>query len=114
MPYKDHEKKKAYLDRYNAKRYSDPEWSHKQYLRVKARRERLAEWFRMKKAELHCGRCPEDEPYCLDFHHKDPKEKETTMARAIHYGWSIERIEKEIAKCEVLCANCHRKVHKPA
>lgn len=48
---------------------------------------------------------------CLEFHHKDPSKKEVTLSRAVNNGWSIERMEKEIAKCVVLCANCHRKLH---
>jgi hypothetical protein len=27
-------------------------------------------------------------------------------------SWSLERLNKEICKCQVLCANCHRKCHK--
>jgi hypothetical protein len=49
---------------------------------------------------------------CLDFHHADPAEKDIDPAQAVSLkGWSIDRIRAEIAKCAVLCANCHRKAH---
>ena len=25
--------------------------------------------------------------------------------------WSLDRIKSEAAKCDILCANCHRKLH---
>jgi predicted HNH restriction endonuclease len=25
--------------------------------------------------------------------------------------WPLERVREELAKCELLCANCHRKLH---
>lgn len=43
----------------------------------------------------------------LDFDHLNPKEKEFTIGtKYCHKPW-IE-ILKEIQKCRVLCANCHR------
>lgn len=51
-------------------------------------------------------------PVCLEFHHIiNPKDKEFSPANAYSWGWGIERIKKEISKCIVLCANCHRKLH---
>jgi hypothetical protein len=47
----------------------------------------------------------------LEFHHREPKLKEIVVSKALDWGWSIERILNEIAKCDVLCANCHRKQH---
>lgn len=34
-------------------------------------------------------------------------DKEIDISRAIRAGWSQKRIETEIAKCELVCANCH-------
>ena len=62
------------------------------------------------KAERGCQHCPERDPVCLDLHHRDPKEKEVTISQVI-VRWSLQRLEVELAKCDVLCANCHRKLH---
>lgn len=61
------------------------------------------------KRENGCQRCHEHDPKCLDFHHVDATEKEFNIARM--RGWARERIFAEIAKCCVLCSNCHRKLH---
>ena len=58
-----------------------------------------------------CSRCPEKHVACLEFHHLDPSQKDITLSMSATNGWSFERIEKEAAKCILLCANCHRKEH---
>lgn len=45
----------------------------------------------------------------LDFHHKDPLLKDSTIKDMLHYGW--KRVEKELEKCILVCANCHRELH---
>jgi hypothetical protein len=45
------------------------------------------------------------------FHHDDPRQKEITIAQAVLGGWPKQRILDEVAKCHVLCANCHAKHH---
>lgn len=57
-----------------------------------------------------CYFCKESELCCLDFHHKNPAEKGFSLSYARWFKWS--KIENEIKKCIVLCANCHRKLHK--
>lgn len=47
----------------------------------------------------------------LDFHHIDPKIKTKTVARMTSNSTSNIKIEAEIDKCIVLCANCHREFH---
>ena len=42
----------------------------------------------------------------LDFDHI--KNKKYNVSRMIHDGFSWKAIKKEIEKCEVVCANCHR------
>jgi hypothetical protein len=46
----------------------------------------------------------------LDFHHKDPTEKEFTIAHARLTTFN-EKIKMELDKCSLLCANCHRETH---
>ena len=54
-----------------------------------------------------CCICGETELCCLDFHHLRDKEFELAKAPDV----SKERLYKELEKCIVLCANCHRKLH---
>jgi hypothetical protein len=74
----------------------------------KARREWNAEYIERIKAERGCSRCGIKDPDVLVFHHLDPSTKVDDLSRM--RGWSVERIDAEIAKCEVLCHNCHFKL----
>tara|TARA_Y100001963_G_scaffold148796_1_gene227243 strand:+ start:56 stop:541 length:486 start_codon:yes stop_codon:yes gene_type:complete len=56
-----------------------------------------------------CSTCGESNPIVLEFHHLNPKEKRNDVSNMATHGYSIESIEKEIEKCIILCANCHRK-----
>lgn len=60
---------------------------------------------------LHCGL--ETEFYSIyDFHHKDPKEKDSLISQIMNKKSNFELIKKELDKCELLCSNCHRIVHE--
>jgi len=54
--------------------------------------------------------CNETEPCCLSFHHKNG-DKTGNISDMVNRGYSISRIQKEIDKCDVLCLNCHAKLH---
>ena len=58
-----------------------------------------------------CVGCALREPVdALEFHHLDPKTKEFGIStEGIPRRW--DKIETELAKCVLLCANCHREVH---
>ena len=56
-------------------------------------------------------KCGEKRSYLLDFHHLDPTQKDSTVARLTSSSSSKQRIQDEIDKCIVLCANCHREFH---
>lgn len=75
------------------------------------RKKDLREEFNEYKKTLCCSKCGENRWYVLDFHHRNPKEKDTEVSYMIGSGRSIESIKKEIEKCDVLCANCHREIH---
>lgn len=47
----------------------------------------------------------------LEFHHKDPKEKESQLDMRTLSNSSMEWILEEFNKCKVLCSNCHREEH---
>ena len=73
-------------------------------------RRRNKEWLDKYKDELECEVCGENRHWVLDFHHKDPSEKEEGVSRLVRSA-GIDRVLQEIDKCIVLCANCHRDLH---
>lgn len=46
-------------------------------------------------------------PCVYDFHHENGSDKDASVSRL--QTW--EKIEKELQKCVMLCANCHRLRH---
>jgi hypothetical protein len=54
-----------------------------------------------------CVDCGEKDIVVLDFDHLRDKDKNVSQLFAQGHSW--ERIEKEINKCAVRCANCHRR-----
>lgn len=58
-----------------------------------------------------CQQCGEMDPACLDFHHLNPEEKSFNVGGLKGGLHNPEKVREEIAKCVVLCANCHRKLH---
>lgn len=83
----------------------------KSILAVRDRTNTIKEQFRQWKSTLNCQICSETEEVCLDFHHIDPTTKEAGVAKLLERGSKLQIIQ-EINKCVVLCACCHRKVHK--
>ncbi len=68
-------------------------------------------WFDDYKKTLKCEVCGYDKcPEALDFHHKDGKKKEMNISQSLNRKGK-EEILKELEKCIVLCANCHREFH---
>jgi hypothetical protein len=58
--------------------------------------------------EHHCVDCGESDIMVLEFDHRDGRDKEDEVARLIGTGeWA--KLAAEIAKCDVRCANCHRR-----
>ena len=109
MPHKDPEERRKYKKQWNKDYYA----SHKkeEYDRTRKRKREMHQWYRKLKENLKCEKCGEDHVACIVFHHKDPSQKEILLSLCVNQGWGPERILKEIAKCDVLCENCHRKLH---
>jgi len=66
--------------------------------------------FRQKLAEIKeksgCKDCGVTNHIVLDFDHL--KDKKYNISQMIRDGFSWKSIMKEVEKCEVVCANCHR------
>ena len=56
-----------------------------------------------------CARCGFKHIAAMDFHHRDPETKIDSIGNMD--GASVEKIKEEVAKCDVLCSNCHRILH---
>ena len=74
----------------------------------KQRRDKYKKPFYDYKLEMGCEMCGYNEhSAALQFDHIDPSTKEATIADMIRSGKKAEAVWAEIAKCRVLCANCH-------
>lgn len=49
----------------------------------------------------------------LEFHHINPDEKEFQLDMRKFSNTTLEKLQKEIDKCMLLCVNCHRELHHP-
>lgn len=56
-----------------------------------------------------CIDCKEYDPIVLEFDHKNRNTKTHQISKMINSSYSWERILKEIKKCDIRCANCHRR-----
>jgi hypothetical protein len=60
--------------------------------------------------KLACTKCGYDKCVAsLDLHHRNPSEKEHNPSKMLTH--SKDKILNEFAKCDLLCANCHRELH---
>ena len=60
-----------------------------------------------------CVDCEEDDPVVLTFDHRDVADKVDEVCNMIRNACSLDRIQREIERCDVRCANCHlRKTHQ--
>jgi hypothetical protein len=71
-----------------------------------ARYRRNHEYLDGLKRESGCVRCGERHPDCLEFHHRDGEPVKRVSCRC-QGGWKA--LLAEVEKCDILCANCHRK-----
>lgn len=80
------------------------------YLKVKQHRRNKKKILAAMYLGGRCVICGYDTSYkALDFHHKNPKNKDFTICTSLNKSWA--NIKAELDKCELLCANCHRERH---
>ena len=73
-------------------------------------RKKIKEWA-IKYKGGQCENCGYNKCYeALDFHHRDKTQKDFCISdRNLTLHW--DEIKKELDKCSLLCANCHREEH---
>jgi len=96
-----------YHRNYYAKR--SPEAKARKQALQKERAQKNIIALREYKAEVGCLVCGEKDPIVLDFDHREQSEKSLTFGNACRLGYSLAKLMAEAEKCDVLCANCHRR-----
>lgn len=90
--------------------YADNRRAHLE--NVQRRKKRVAVEIRLWLADYllahPCVDCGERDPIVLEFDHVRGFKK-ASIADMLTRGFSLQAIEAELAKCEVRCANCHRR-----
>lgn len=103
--------KSSVINHTNNKRLilSDDERRKRNYEKVKNHRQKLKD----KAVEYKGGKCEKcgyDKcNWAFDFHHLDPNEKDFGLSTYSTLSW--DKIKKELDKCIMVCANCHREIH---
>jgi hypothetical protein len=70
--------------------------------------EKCKEYIKQHLQKNPCVDCGNDEWEVLEFDHIDPQCKNENISQIMKRG-SLSVLEHEIEKCEVVCANCHKK-----
>ena len=106
MAYKNKDVQKAFA----VKHYEENKALYKERARLCTLRTRLKTRAYVDEylASNPCVDCGEPDSIVLEFDHI-VGEKDGNISDMIHKGFSMARIQKEISKCEVRCANCHRR-----
>jgi len=73
--------------------------------RWKERKKKAIEYKGGKCASCGYNRCPD----VLEFHHRNSETKEFDWKKLRQMAWN--KALKELDKCDLLCANCHREKH---
>ncbi len=112
----------SYVNGHNGRKYDDPtqykrEWNHRnrpqrmEYKKLYHRKRKV------KLVQLKGGKCEDckveynGKNACIfHFHHRDQSQKEFALGnQVVNKSW--QRLIDELAKCDMLCANCHEMRH---
>jgi len=114
MPHKDPEARREYHRNYMRRYHAEnPEAWAKHLARVRRNEARSAAekraWIHAYLAEHPCIDCGEADLDVLDFDHVRGI-KIAGIAEFVRDGYSLAKLIAEVEKCEIRCANCHRRV----
>lgn len=114
---------KTYLTGHNDKKYNDPtqykrEWNHQNREKGTMYQKECIHRQKKKLIEDAGGKCmvcglpfDGDCSAIFDFHHRNPNEKLFCINNGSLNKYGIKKVAKEAAKCDLVCANCHRLIH---
>lgn len=112
MALKDPERRKEYHAKYMREVWY-PKNRNKHISYVRRNKQRVTDFidqYKRARSCIDCGFSGKEFPYVLDFDHiGGSTTKKFNIGSWSHSVLSIESIEREIQKCELVCANCHRK-----
>lgn len=81
--------------------------------RARLRREKLKAEFRKKMTDYlsdkTCVTCGESDIRVLELDHINPAKKSFTVSQAVKLERNWDEVISELEKCQILCANCHRR-----
>ena len=110
MPFKD-------KSRYQSEEYKEYQRNYQRAWYYRHKTKRLASAYERRAAtykyiqdfknQSHCVDCGQSHPATLHFHHLNSEDKLFNIGEAVDKGFSLTKIQAEIDKCIVLCANCH-------
>jgi hypothetical protein len=75
--------------------------------RVKDRRRNIRQYMLDYLKTHPCVDCGEQDPIVLEFDHLG--DKKINLSDIVSAGLCLDKVKEEIAKCDVRCANCHRR-----
>jgi hypothetical protein len=108
MPYKDKEKQRAYIKRHyeaNKPDYIARARAHDKKVTAKGRA-----WLLEYLLANPCVDCGEADPIVLEFDHRPGSGKRFDVGAFATGNYSFQSLLDEVAKCDVRCANCHRRI----
>ena len=106
MPFKDREKQREASRRHYAKHRAKVVANAKKYSKIA--KDRVRTYIKAYLEANPCVDCGEADIIVLEFDHIGD-DKHFSISDAPRSGYGLPKIKAEIAKCEVRCANCHRK-----
>lgn len=105
MPYADLEKQRQYQREW-ARKHRERRKDALNAARKKSQRKNR-EWLRKRKEASPCTDCGSFFPhYIMEWDHLPGHDKHRNVSSMCNMG--RDKIEQEMAKCELVCANCHR------
>jgi hypothetical protein len=75
------------------------------FLKNRTKKEKLRQLSRLIRGAMGCQVCQNRDWRVLDFHHRNRKGKKANVSDLCNSGWAT--FFREVAKCIVLCRNCH-------